>query len=151
MRLGAIPMDFRRGIKAGGGKRNARQMRRRWIGFRRFEPQRPDVVRPAPVAGCGNRRRPAVHDELLPRLGQAVVEIEASPYQITRIAEALLGVTAHAARALGRPDRGRIAPGLKADLCLWDVARPGDLSYPLGLNPLCAVIRAGKIVLGRLP
>jgi imidazolonepropionase len=65
--------------------------------------------------------------------------------------EALLGVTAHAARALGRPDRGRIAPGLKADLCLWDVARPGDLSYPLGLNPLCAVIRAGKIVLGRLP
>ena len=35
----------------------------------------------------------SVHDELLPRLGQAVVEIEVSPYQVTRIAEALLGVT----------------------------------------------------------
>ena len=35
----------------------------------------------------------SVHDEILPRLGQAVVEIEVSPYQVTRIAEALLGVT----------------------------------------------------------
>ena len=35
----------------------------------------------------------SVHDELLPRLGQAVVEIEVSPYQVTRIGEALLGVT----------------------------------------------------------
>ena len=35
----------------------------------------------------------AIHDAMLPELGQAVVEIEVSPYQLTRIAEALLGIT----------------------------------------------------------
>ena len=65
--------------------------------------------------------------------------------------EALLGVTAHAARALGLKDRGRIAPGLKADLCLWQAERPGDLAYPLGFNPLAAVIRNGEVVRGALP
>lgn len=64
--------------------------------------------------------------------------------------EALLGVTANAARALGLSDRGRIAPGLKADLCLWDAERPGDLAYPLGFNPLTAVIRNGELVRGTL-
>ena len=63
--------------------------------------------------------------------------------------EALLGVTAHAARALGLLDRGVIAPGMKADLALWDAARPGDLAYPLGFNPLAAVIRDGTLVRGQ--
>lgn len=64
--------------------------------------------------------------------------------------EALLGVTANAARALGLKDRGRIAPGLKADLAIWDVERPGELAYPLGLNRLAAVIRNGRLVRGSL-
>ena len=64
--------------------------------------------------------------------------------------EALLGVTANAARALGLKDRGTIAVGQKADLALWDVKRPGDLSYPLGFNPLKAVIRNGELVRGSL-
>jgi len=64
--------------------------------------------------------------------------------------EALLGVTANAARALGFKDRGRIAPGLRADLALWDVPRPGDLAYPLGFNPLAAVIQNGRLVRGDL-
>lgn len=64
--------------------------------------------------------------------------------------EALLGVTVYAAKALGLPDRGRIAPGLKADLVLWDAERPGDLAYPLGFNPLAAVIRNGEVVRGNL-
>ena len=43
--------------------------------------------------------------------------------------EALAGMTAHAARALGRPDLGRIAVGAPADLCLWDVQQPAELAY----------------------
>ena len=65
--------------------------------------------------------------------------------------EALLGVTANAARALGLKDRGTIAVGQKADLVLWDVKRPGDLAYPLGFNPLAAVIRNGELIKGTLP
>ena len=64
--------------------------------------------------------------------------------------EALSGVTANAARALGFADRGVIAPGRKADLVLWNVERPGDLAYPLGLNPCAAVIRNGELVRGEL-
>jgi imidazolonepropionase len=62
--------------------------------------------------------------------------------------EALLGVTANAARALGLKDRGTIAVGQKADLVLWDAERPGDLSYPLGFNPLVAVIKNGELIRG---
>ena len=63
-------------------------------------------------------------------------------------AEALSGVTRNGARALGLKDRGMIAAGLKADLALWDAERPGDLAYPLGFNPLAAVIRNGELVRG---
>ncbi len=64
--------------------------------------------------------------------------------------EALRGVTVNAARALGLADRGMITPGLKADLAVWDVERPGDLCYPIGYNPLAAVIKNGRIVKGDL-
>jgi imidazolonepropionase len=64
--------------------------------------------------------------------------------------EALGGVTAHAARALGLTDRGMIAPGLKADIVLWDAERPGELAYPLGFNPLAAVIRNGEVIRGMI-
>jgi len=57
--------------------------------------------------------------------------------------EALAGVTRNAAAALGLADRGRLAPGLRADLALWDVAGPEALSYWLGgLRPR-AVLRGG--------
>jgi imidazolonepropionase len=65
--------------------------------------------------------------------------------------EALMGVTANAARALGLKDRGIIASGKRADLAIWSVDRPGDLAYPLGLNPLHAVIRGGDVARGALP
>ncbi len=59
-------------------------------------------------------------------------------------AEALAGVTRHAARALGLTDRGRLEAGARADLALWNVERPGELAYRIGANPLAAVIRAGR-------
>jgi imidazolonepropionase len=43
-----------------------------------------------------------------------------------------------------------IAPGLKADIALWDAGRPGELSYPLGFNPLAAVIRNGDVIRGMI-
>ncbi|WP_300018366.1 imidazolonepropionase [uncultured Roseobacter sp.] len=52
--------------------------------------------------------------------------------------EALLGVTAHAARALGATDRGRVVAGMRADLCIWDVRHPAELAYRIGFNPLHA-------------
>lgn len=64
--------------------------------------------------------------------------------------EALKGVTENAAKALGLSDRGRIAPGLKADLVIWNVEAPGHLAYPLGFNPCAAVIRNGELVRGSL-
>ncbi|WP_112873364.1 imidazolonepropionase [Paracoccus endophyticus] len=51
-------------------------------------------------------------------------------------AEALRGVTVNAARALGLDDCGRIAPGLRADLAVWDVADPAELAWRIGFNPL---------------
>jgi imidazolonepropionase len=65
--------------------------------------------------------------------------------------EALMGVTANAARALGLADRGIIEVGKRADLALWNIERPGDLSYPLGLNPLQASFVAGRLTQGSLP
>ncbi len=58
--------------------------------------------------------------------------------------EALLGMTAHAAKALGAEDRGRIVPGKRADLCVWDIAHPAELAYRVGFNPLHARIFAGR-------
>jgi imidazolonepropionase len=50
--------------------------------------------------------------------------------------EALAGTTRNAARALGLDDCGRVAPGLRADLAVWDVRHPAELAYRIGFNPL---------------
>ena len=59
--------------------------------------------------------------------------------------EALQGTTTHAARALGLTDRGSIAPGQLADLCLWDATHPAELSYRIGATPLHARIFGGRL------
>ncbi len=59
--------------------------------------------------------------------------------------EALLGTTSHAARALGLSDRGRIAPGLRADLCLWQADHPAELAYRIGSTPLHTRIFGGHL------
>lgn len=53
------------------------------------------------------------------------------------------GTTRNAARALGLSDAGTIAAGSRADLAVWDVAHPAELSYRLGFNPLHRRIFAG--------
>jgi len=59
--------------------------------------------------------------------------------------EALAGVTRHAARALGVADAGRIAPGLRADLAIWDIEHPAELAYRIGFNPLSRRIFGGEL------
>ncbi len=58
--------------------------------------------------------------------------------------EALAGVTVHAARALGLSDCGQVAAGKRADLAVWDVESPGELSYRIGFNPLHRRIIGGE-------
>ena len=58
--------------------------------------------------------------------------------------EALAGVTRNAARALGLDDRGTLAVGKRADLALWRIHRPAELSYWLGFAPLELVLRGGQ-------
>ncbi|WP_413616031.1 imidazolonepropionase [Halomonas cupida] len=43
--------------------------------------------------------------------------------------EALSGMTANAASALGQPSLGRIQEGAPADLCVWDIHSPAELAY----------------------
>lgn len=57
--------------------------------------------------------------------------------------EVLTGTTRHAASALGLADRGAIAPGQRADLCIWNVAEPAELAYRIGFNPLHRRIYGG--------
>lgn len=52
-------------------------------------------------------------------------------------AEALAGMTRHAARALGLlEDRGTLEIGKRADLALWAIDRPAELAYRMGARPL---------------
>jgi imidazolonepropionase len=60
--------------------------------------------------------------------------------------EALLGFTRNAARALRLDDRGVIEVGKVADLAIWDVERPGELSATLAQNRCLAVVKGGTVV-----
>ena len=58
--------------------------------------------------------------------------------------EALLGVTRHAAQALGiSATRGTIQVGKHADLCLWNVNHPAELAHAIAGNPLRARLKRG--------
>ena len=58
--------------------------------------------------------------------------------------EALAGVTRNGAKALGINNAGFIRAGAKADLAIWDVESPAELSYRIGFNPLYKRIYGGR-------
>lgn len=59
--------------------------------------------------------------------------------------ECLAGVTREAARGLGlADDRGTLEVGKRADLAVWAIDHPRELSYWLGLNPLSELLIAGR-------
>lgn len=59
--------------------------------------------------------------------------------------EALAGATKHAAKALGLADAGTLAAGMRADLAIWDVHHPAELSYRIGFNPLWKRVFGGRL------
>ena len=61
--------------------------------------------------------------------------------------EALAGFTRNAARALGmQATHGALEAGKSADLALWQIESPAELSYVAGANPNAGVVRGGKVV-----
>lgn len=71
----------------------------------------------------------------------ACVRFGLTPY------EALEGATVHAAAALGLAGRaGVLAPGVMADLVVWDATRPVELVYWLGADLAARVLVAGREV-----
>ena len=72
-----------------------------------------------------------------------VLNMAATMFRMT-VDECLRGVTANAARALGRDDIGVIAPGRWCDLAIWDVERPAELVYRIAFNPLHARVFRGR-------
>lgn len=58
--------------------------------------------------------------------------------------EALLGVTAHAAKALGKTDRGSLQAGHRADFGLYAITQPAELCYQLGVSQIKQLIINGK-------
>jgi imidazolonepropionase len=64
--------------------------------------------------------------------------------------EVLLGVTRHAARALGLgAARGSLTPGCAADFAAWSIDSLDELGYWVGFNPCSLVAKDGAIVLER--
>lgn len=63
------------------------------------------------------------------------------------VAEALAGVTTHAARALGLQDtHGLIAAGRPANFVVWRLREAAELVYWLGQRPACTIVRQGRVV-----
>jgi imidazolonepropionase len=60
--------------------------------------------------------------------------------------EALAACTVNAAHVLGLADRGRVAPGLRADLVLLDARDWRHLAYHFAGSVVHTVVRAGRIV-----
>ena len=94
---------------------------------------------------------PALAFELLRLVNSAQVRgtqvAGSGPVLTVRRAIAMVGMDGvrHAATALGLSDCGRLAPGLRADLAIWDAGHPAELSYRIGATPLHARIFGGRL------
>ncbi|MCE1237324.1 MAG: imidazolonepropionase [Hyphomicrobiales bacterium] len=72
------------------------------------------------------------------------MNMAATCFRLT-IDECLLGVTRHAAAALGLDHEiGALEAGKACDLAIWSIERPAELVWALGALPLHARIRGGR-------
>ncbi|WP_439590222.1 imidazolonepropionase [Hydrogenophaga sp.] len=58
--------------------------------------------------------------------------------------EAVQGITLNAARALGLHDRGKLAPGQRADFVAWNLDHPNELAYWFGHHAVARTIQEGR-------
>jgi len=73
-----------------------------------------------------------------------IMSMAATLFRLT-VDEAVAGVTREAARALGLlAQAGTLEAGKRCDLAIWSIARPADLAYRVGYNPLFARVRNGR-------
>ena len=75
---------------------------------------------------------------------RAAMSLATSLFKLTP-EECLAGVTREAARALGLlHDRGTLETGKRADIAVWNIGHPRELSYWLGLNELSDLYIDGR-------
>lgn len=73
-----------------------------------------------------------------------LLNLAATLFRLT-VDECLIGVTRAAAKALGLSDTiGTLEAGKSCDLAIWNVARPAELVYRMGYNPLHARVWRGR-------
>ncbi len=77
---------------------------------------------------------------------QLIMSIACTQMRMTP-AEAIAGVTLHAARSLGRTDIGNVRPGMQADLALFEVPGYKYIPYHYGQNHIARVIKNGQSVI----
>ncbi len=78
---------------------------------------------------------------------QLIFAIACTQMRLTA-AEALTAFTANAAWSLGRPQTGRLLPGLQADLLLLDAPTYRIIPYFFGENHVRMVVKKGEVVIG---
>jgi len=76
---------------------------------------------------------------------RAIMSLAGSLFGLTP-EECLAGVTREAARALGLGDRGTLENGKRADVAVWDIGHPRELSYWMGLSGLSGLLVNGHSV-----
>jgi len=73
-----------------------------------------------------------------------VMNMGATLFRMT-VAECLAGITREGARALGiLAETGTLETGKWCDLAIWDIARPAELVYRIGFNPLHSRVWRGR-------
>lgn len=76
----------------------------------------------------------------------AIMNLACTLFRITP-EEAVRGFTVNAAHALGmQRDCGTLEIGKAADLSVWEIEHPDDLSYLLGANHCIGVVKEGRLV-----
>ncbi len=111
----------------------------------RMSPPPVEEIRRAGVAmAIGSDLNPGTsHSESLP----LAMWLATTHYGMT-VEEAWLGVTRHAAQALGAPSSGQIAVGGPADLVVWNAELPSEIPYHFGVNLAARVYKDGRTVVG---